>query len=98
MKCKNKEQKYDEEMIREEKRSEVEEELRRQVDVLMREELDLLKIVSIQSSNSAGKIIAYFLGCGKIRSGTGSDLIPQIQNPLSPLRSILSVDIHLPML
>ena len=62
---KNKEQKYDEEMIREEKRSEVEEELRRQVDVLMREELDLLKIVSIQSSNSAGKIIAYFLGCGK---------------------------------
>ena len=52
-------------MIREEKRSEVEEELRRQVDVLMREELDLLKIVSIQSSNSAWKIIAYSLGCGK---------------------------------
>ena len=42
----NKEQKYDEEMIRDAKRSEVEQELRKQVDVLMREELDLLKIVS----------------------------------------------------
>ena len=42
----NKEQRYDEEMIREVKRNEVEEEIRRQVDNLMREELDLLKIVS----------------------------------------------------
>lgn len=42
----SKAQAYDEEMIREAKRSEVEEEIRRQVDVLMREELDLLKIVS----------------------------------------------------
>ena len=53
---KNKEQRYDEEMIRDEKRSEVEEELRKQVDVLMREELDLLKIVRQQS---------YFLLYGK---------------------------------
>jgi len=45
----NKEQKHDEEMIREVKRNEVEEELRRQVDYLMREELDLLKIVSYRS-------------------------------------------------
>ena len=42
----SKAQAYDEEMIREAKRSEVEEEIRRQVDMLMREELDLLKIVS----------------------------------------------------
>ena len=42
----SKAQAYDEEMIRDAKRSEVEEEIRRQVDVLMREELDLLKIVS----------------------------------------------------
>ena len=42
----NKEQRYDEEMIREVKRNEVEEEIRKQVDNLMREELDLLKIVS----------------------------------------------------
>lgn len=41
----NKDQRYDEEMIKEVKRSEVEQELRKQVDVLMREELDLLKIV-----------------------------------------------------
>ena len=46
----NKEQRYDEEMIREVKRNEVEEEIRRQVDNLMREELDLLKIVSLLSS------------------------------------------------
>ena len=43
----NKEQKHDQEMIRDTKRSEVEQELRKQVDVLMREELDLLKVVSI---------------------------------------------------
>lgn len=42
---KNKEQRYDEEMIREAKRSEVEDEIRKQVDSIMREELDLLKIV-----------------------------------------------------
>ena len=41
----NKEQKYDEEMIRDSKRNEVEQELRKQVDILMREELDALKIV-----------------------------------------------------
>ena len=45
-KCEDTVQAYDEEMIRELKRSEVEDEVRKQVDVLMREELDLLKIVS----------------------------------------------------
>lgn len=42
----NKTQSCDLEMIRDEKRGEVEEEIRLQVDALMREELDLLKIVS----------------------------------------------------
>ena len=42
-------QAYDEDMIREMKRTEVEDEVRKQVDVLMREELDLLKIVSFTS-------------------------------------------------
>ena len=44
--CEDTVQAYDEDMIREMKRTEVEDEVRKQVDVLMREELDLLKIVS----------------------------------------------------
>ena len=44
--CEDAVQAYDEDMIRDLKRSEVEDEIRKQVDVLMREELDLLKIVS----------------------------------------------------
>ena len=42
----NKTQRHDVDMIREEKRSQVEDEIRLRVDALMREELDLLKIVS----------------------------------------------------
>ena len=44
--CEDTVQAYDEDMIRDMKRSEVEDEVRKQVDVLMREELDMLKIVS----------------------------------------------------
>ena len=43
----NKTQSCDLDMIRDEKRGEVEEEIRLQVDALMREELDLLKIVRL---------------------------------------------------
>ena len=42
----NKTQRHDVDMIRGEKRSQVEDEIRLRVDALMREELDLLKIVS----------------------------------------------------
>lgn len=52
----NKEQRYDEEMIKEDKRSEVEQELRKQVDVIMREELDLLKIAVERDKGKKGKI------------------------------------------
>lgn len=52
----NKEQKYDEEMIKEDKRTEVEQELRKQVDVIMREELDLLKIAVERDKGKKGKI------------------------------------------
>ena len=59
----SKAQAYDEEMIREAKRSEVEEEIRRQVDMLMREELDLLKIVS-----NLFRSIIWFISTVKIQS------------------------------
>ncbi len=57
---KNKEQKYDEDMIRETKRWEVEQEIRKQVDHLMREELDLLKIVSDCASMMEGTAAIFF--------------------------------------
>ena len=60
----NKTQRHDVDMIRGEKRSQVEDEIRLRVDALMREELDLLKIVSDGRSADDGQSRILFSDCG----------------------------------